>query len=127
MFINANSLTINGVSMGQYILSVDYGYYKLWGKDTGRNLAGVWGGSIIGIFPKLTLQFRKLTKAEVELLAPILDSGSLTVTYYDANKKANTTMSCYSTDWVLKNKSIVDANHKADGFSWSVISRSKRV
>ena len=127
MFIDANSITINGVSMGQYLLSVDYGYYKLWGKDTGRNLAGDWSGSLVGIFPKLTLQFRKLTKAEVETLAPILDNVNLTVVYYDANKKANTTMSCYSTDWVLKNKSIVDANKKADGFSWSVISRSKRV
>ena len=126
MFIDANSITINGVSMGQYLLSVDYGYYKLWGKDTGRNLAGDWSGSLVGIFPKLTLQFRKLTKAEVETLAPILDNVNLTVVYYDANKKANTTMSCYSTDWVLKNKSIVDANKKADGFSWSVIARSKR-
>ena len=127
MFTGSNSLVINNVDMSPYILSVDYGYYKLWGKDTGRNLAGVWSGSIIGIFPKITMQFRKLTKAEVELLAPILDSGSLSVTYYDANKKTSTTMSCYSTDWVLKNKSIVDANRKADGFSWSVISRSKRV
>ena len=127
MFTGSNSLVINNVDMSPYILNVDYGYYKVWGKDTGRNLAGVWGGSIVGIFPKITIQFRKLTKTEVELLAPILDSGSLSVTYYDANKKASTTMSCYSTDWVLKNKSIVDANRKADGFTWSVIARSKRV
>jgi len=126
MFIDKNSIMINGISMGQYLLSADYGYYKLWGKDTGRNLAGDWGGSLVGIFPKLTLQFRKLTRQEVEYLAPTLDSVNLSVTYYDANKKANTTMACYSGDWVLKNKSIIDANRKAEGFSWSVIARSKR-
>lgn len=127
MFIDKNSIIINGVSFGQYLVSVDYGYYKIWGKDTGRNLAGSWVGSLIGIFPKLTLQFRKLTKSEIELLAPILDSGYQTTTYYDALKKANVTMNTYSTDWVLKNKSIIDENKKNDGFSWSVIAKERRV
>lgn len=40
MFINANSITINGINMGQYLLSAKYEYNKLWGNDTGRNLAG---------------------------------------------------------------------------------------
>lgn len=40
MFINANSIKINNISMGQYLLSAKYEYNKLWGSDTGRNLAG---------------------------------------------------------------------------------------
>lgn len=126
MFIDKNSIVINSVNMGQYLVSVDYGYHKLWGKDTGRNLAGVWTGSFVGVFPKLTLQFRKLTRSEVELLAPILDSAYQSTTYYDANKKASVTMTTYSGDWTLKNKSIIDENRKNDGFSWSVISKEKR-
>ena len=39
MFINPNSITINGVSMGQYITEAKYGYNKLWSSDSGRNLA----------------------------------------------------------------------------------------
>lgn len=88
---------------------------------------GTQSGTLIGIFPKITLQFRKLTKSEVELLAPILDSAYQTTRYYDPNKKAMVTMSTYSGDWVLSNKSIIDENRKAEGFDWSVISTRKRV
>lgn len=40
MFINADSIKINNVSMGQYLLQAKYEYNKLWASDTGRNLAG---------------------------------------------------------------------------------------
>lgn len=127
MFVNKNSITINGVNMGQYIVEAKYGFNKLWSNDSGRNLAGSMIGTLVGIFPKITLQFRKLTKSEVELLAPILDSAYQTTRYYDPNKKAMVTMSTYSGDWVLSNKSIIDENRKAEGFDWSVISTRKRV
>lgn len=39
MFIDKNSIIINGVSMGQYIVEAKYGYNKLWANDSGRNLA----------------------------------------------------------------------------------------
>lgn len=127
MFLNRNSIVINGVNMGQYIVEAKYGFNKLWSSDSGRNLAGSMIGTLVGIFPKITLQFRKLTKSEVELLAPILDSAYQTTRYYDPNKKAMVTMSTYSGDWVLSNKSIIDENRKTEGFDWSVISTRKRV
>lgn len=127
MFIDKDSIIINNVSMGQYLVEAKFGYNKLWSSDSGRNLAGTQSGTLIGIFPKITLQFRKLTKSEVELLAPILDSAYQTTRYYDPNKKAMVTMSTYSGDWVLSNKSIIDENRKAEGFDWSVISTRKRV
>ena len=40
MFINRDSIIINGVSMGNYIVSAKYEFNKLWGNDAGRNLAG---------------------------------------------------------------------------------------
>lgn len=40
MFIDKDSIIINNVSMGQYLLSAKYDFNKLWGSDTGRNLAG---------------------------------------------------------------------------------------
>lgn len=127
MFIDKDSIMINNVSMGQYLTEVKYGYNKLWAKDSGRNLAGTMTGTLIGIFPKLTLQFRKLTKSELEIIVPILDSARQTVTYYDPNKKQQKTMTTYTGDYEFTNKQIINNNARNDGFSCSFISVSKRV
>ena len=127
MFLNKDSIIINGISMGQYIVEAKYGYNKLWASDSGRNLAGVMSGTLIGIFPKIILQFRRLTKAELEVITPILDSANQTVTYYDANKKVNVTMTTYTGDYEITNKKIIDNNSKNEGFSCSFIAVRKRV
>ena len=126
MFINKDSIIINGINMGQYLVEAKYGYNKLWASDSGRNLAGVQSGTLIGIFPKLILQFRKLTKTELELIVPILDSAYQTVTYYDPNKKANYTMTTYTGDYEVVNKQIINGNAKNEGFSISFIAVRKR-
>lgn len=127
MLIDKNSIIINNVSMGQYLVQAEYQYNKLWASDSGRNLAGVQSGTLIGVFPKLVLQFRKLTKAELEIVVPILDSATQTTTYYDPNKKANTTMTTYTGDYSIVNKNIINSNHKNEGFSCSFIAVRKRA
>lgn len=127
MFLDKDSIMINNVSMGQYIVEAKYGYNKLWSSDSGRTLSGEMSGTLIGIFPKITLQFRKLTQAELEIIAPILDSSRQTVTYYDPNKKQNTTMTTYSTDYEFSNRYIIGNGRKNLGFSCSFISTKKRV
>ena len=122
MFVNKDSIIIDGISMGQYLVDAKYGYHKLWASDSGRNLAGKQTGTLIGIFPKLVLQFRSLTKEELHLLAPILDSARQTTQYYDINKGQMTTMPTYTGDWEVVNKSI----NKNEGFSCSFISTEKR-
>ena len=112
--------------MGQYITEAKYGYNKLWGPDSGRNLQGTMIATLVGIFPKLTLQFRKLTKAELEIIIPILDSATQSVTYYDPKKKANTTMTTYTGDYEIVNKHIISGRAKNEGFSCSFISTRKR-
>ena len=96
--------------MGQYLVQAQYSYNKLWGDDTGRNLAGDFSGTLKGIFPKLILQFRALTKLELENIVPILDSARQTVSYYDPYKKAQTTMSTYTGDYEITNKNIIGEN-----------------
>ena len=113
--------------MGQYIVQAQYGYHKLWASDGGRNLAGVMTGSLLGIFPKIILQFKPLTKAELEIIVPILDSASQTVTYYDPNKKETTTMTTYTGDYEVVNKNIITGNAKNEGFSCSFIAVRKRA
>lgn len=127
MFVNKNSIIINGVNMGQYLVEAKYQYNKLWSSDSGRNLAGTQSGTLVGIFPKLVLQFRKLTKSELEIIVPILDSASQTVTYYDPNKKANVTMTTYTGDYEVVNKHIISGNVKNEGFSCSFIAIRKRA
>ena len=122
MFVDKNSVKINNISMGQYLTQVDYEYNKLWASDSGRNLAGKQTGTLIGIFPKLVMYFRKLTAEELHIIAPILDSARQSVTYYDDNKGMNVTMNTYTGDWKVTSKSI----GKADGFQCSFISVEKR-
>ena len=128
MFTNKDSLIIDGINMGQYITEVEYGYNKLWASDSGRNLAGVHSGTLIGIFPKLKVNFRKLTKAELELIAPILDKPTQNVTYYDPVLKRNYTMSTYTGDWATLNRNTFENVAKAnESFSISFIARKKRA
>ena len=87
---------------------------------------GAMSGTLVGIFPKLILQFRKLNKSELEVITPILDSSSQTVTYYDPTKHQNVTMTTYTGDYEIVNKSIIDGNRKNEGFSCSFISVKKR-
>ena len=124
MFINRNSIKLNNVSMGQYLLSAKYEFNKLWGSDTGRNLKGSFSGTLVGIFPKITLTFRKLTQAEMNMIAPILDSGSQSLTYYDPTTNSNKTITTYSGDWSYENKQIMTKN---ESFSCTFISRERRT
>lgn len=128
MFIDKNSLKVNNISIGQYITNVEYQYNKLWGSDAGRNLAGTQSGTFLGVYPKIVVTFRKLTKAELEYLTPILDSPYQTVTYYDPLKKANISMSTYTGDYSVANNNIIGQNnHKNEGFQISFISVSRRA
>lgn len=126
MFINKDSLIVNNINLGNYIVEAKYGYNKLWSKDSGRNLAGTQSGTLVGIFPKIVVQFRKLTKSELELLTPILDSARQTVQYYDPNKKTMTTMSTYTGDYEIVNKGII-GHIKNEGFQISFISTKRRT
>lgn len=124
MFINADSIEINGISMGQYLLQAKYEYNKLWASDTGRNLAGKMTGTLIGIFPKLVLTFRKLTKDEMNIIAPILDSSRQTVKYYDPSYNRTVTLTTYTGDYNYINKSI---SNKNASFECSFISIERRM
>lgn len=132
MFIDKNSIQVkitgmnNYLSLGQYLVEAKYGFNKLWSSDSGRNLAGTNTGTLKGIFPKLILQFGRLTKAQIEILAPILDAPSQKIKYYDPNKKTTVEMDTYTGDWELTNKHIINGNATNEGFSCSFIAIRKR-
>ena len=132
MFISKDSLKIkinqsdNYISIGQYIVEAEYQYNKLWSSDSGRNLAGTQSGTLVGIFPKIVVQFRKLTKSELELLAPILDAPRQYVSFYDATSKTQLEMVTYTGDWKVTNKNIVNSSKKNEGFQISFIAVRRR-
>ena len=131
MFIDKDSIQVkisggSYVSMGQYLVQAQYGYNKLFASDSGRNLAGVMSGTLVGIFPKIILQFRALTKAELEIVAPLLDAQNQTVKYYDPFKKAYVEMTTYTGDYEITNTHIINGDMKNEGFSCSFIAIRKR-
>ena len=132
MFIDSNSLQIkisggNYINLGQYLTQVDYGYNKLWAKDSGRNLKGKTTGTLLGIVVKLKLSFHELTQAELETLSPILNSDFQTTKYYDPDLKALTEIETYTGDWATLNRNTFSNVARAnEAFDISVIATTPR-
>lgn len=122
MFVDKDSIYVESLSIGQYLIEAETQYNKLWGEDTGRNLLGDFSGTFNGIYPKLILTFRKLNQAEMHLLAPYLDTPYHNVTYYDDNKGTKITKQMYTGDWGNKSNRI----GVAEGVQCSFISTKKR-
>ena len=122
MYINTNSVLIDGVSLSNYITSAKFGYHKLWGDDTGRNLNGDFSGTFSGVYPKITLTFKPLNNSEIQTIAPILNKPTQTVTYDDP-EKGRISINTYNNDWEVTYENI--SNGK--GVTSAFISIKKRV
>lgn len=123
MIINKDSLIIDGVKMAQYITNAKFGYHKIWGKDTGRALSGDNSGTLKGIYPKITMTFRKLNENEVGTILSLFNRAENKVTFYNPDlKKTIYNMSCYSDDQEMDQKYL----GRIDSYSSAVISNKKR-
>ena len=127
MFLDKDSFLINNVSMGKYVTEIEYGYNKAWGSDSGRNLKFKMSGTFLGVVPKFKLNFIPLTKEELELLAPILDSAFQNTTYYDPVLKRMNTIETYTGDWATLNKNtFANVARANESFNISVIATEPR-
>lgn len=122
MFIDKDSIKIDNVSIGQYLTRSKFGYHKIWGKDSGRNMAFEMTGTLGGIFPKITLTFRRLNEEEMYVISSLLNKASTTVQYYDPEFKSIKEIVCYSSDWEFDQKDC----GIAESFNASIISKKKR-
>lgn len=123
MLIDKNSLIIDNVAMAQYLTKVKFGYHKIWGKDTGRSLSGDNSGTLKGIYPKITMTFRKLNEDEVGVILSLFNKAENKVTFYNPDlKKTITNMSCYSNDQEMDQEYL----GRIEGYSSAVISNKKR-
>ena len=122
MFIDKDSIVIDGVSFGKYLTSVEYQYAKLWGDDTGRNLSGRFSGTLLRIAPKLILSFHKLTVADLQEISPILNKRYQSLVYNDPELGIKT-ITTYTGDWSITYK---DKNGKCEPFKISFIDTGTR-
>lgn len=72
---------------------------KLWSDDTGRNMAGVMKGSLIGNFPKIQLQIAPVNSDEMRELELIFDSPSIEVEYYNNKYGCTCTSTFYANEY----------------------------
>lgn len=123
MLIDKNSLFIDGIKMAQYLTKVKFGYHKIWSSDTGRNMAGTNSGTLVGIFPKITMTFRRLNDEEIGKVLSLFNKAENKVTFYNPDlKKTIYNMSCYSNDQEYEQENF----GKIEGYSSAVISNKKR-
>lgn len=121
--VDKDSIKIDGVSMGQYLIGATIGYYKLWSSDSGRNMAGTNTGTLVGIFPKVQLNFRSLSDSELNQILKLVNKANMTLTYWDTELQQEKSLSCYAGDVETPVKKL----GKYQSFSVSIISNKKRV
>lgn len=107
--------------MGQYLLKAKFGYHKIWGDDSGRNLNFETVGTLGGIFPKITCFVRSLYPNEIKLLAPIFDKARQSVKYNDPVLGVRT-MITYTGDWEVEFENM----QKGKAFSIAFIDTKPR-
>lgn len=119
MFINKDSLKINGISIGKYITEATYGFYDTWSSDTGYNtLSGNFIGTFKGTYPKITVKFAKsLSIADLETLTTsIFRTISQTIVYDDPDGTTKT-ITTHKGDLALKFTGI----KKKEAFSYDFV------
>lgn len=127
MLIDKDALIVYGYKLAPYLVDVEYGWNKLWGGDTGRNMKGSTSGTLLGIVVKLKLTFGKLTQQQLELISPILNSAFQPIKYYDPDLKRMNEITTYTGDWATLQKTTFSQVARAnESFSISLIAVDPR-
>lgn len=118
MFINKDSLIINDISIGQYLINATYGFYDTWSEDTGFNtLSGKFVGTFKGTYPKITLQFRKLKPEEIIHLTNTIFRTQIQRIVFDDIDGSRKTINTHKGDLAIKFNGI----NKSDGFTFDFV------
>jgi len=120
--VSGSLISISGTTLPG-LKGYEVQYNKLW-KDAERNMNGEVRASLIGIFPKIKLEFRDaLTENQVNTIINLLDQPYFSVTYYSPKHKANRTAQYYAADYAVE---ILDRSRSLfKGFSVSLVPVSK--
>lgn len=126
-----STITYNGktYSAGSYVTlgnktTYKVQYCKLWSSDTGRSMTGENKGTLIGIFPKISIKLGRMSEDDMSAIINLTNQSRANVRYYDVGAKALTTASFYFGDVSadLERKSTM--MHRATEFS--IIANTRR-
>lgn len=98
---------------------------KLWGSDTGRSMTGSNKGTLLGIFPKLSITLLPMTEDDMQVLIKLTDQAATSVKYYDVVSKSQKTNSFYFGDvqWEVLEANLV----RFGSVEFSVIANERRT
>ena len=99
-------------------------YCKLWSSDTGRSMTGENKGTLIGIFPKISVKLGRLSENDMSAIINLTNQPRANVKYYDVGVKALVTASFYFGDVSADLERQSTMYHK--GTSFSIIANKKR-
>jgi hypothetical protein len=98
---------------------------KLWGSDTGRSMTGSNRGTLLGIFPKLSITLLPMTEDDMQTIIKLTDQAATTVKYYDVVSKTDKSNSFYFGDVQWE---VLEANIMRFGsVEFSVIANERRT
>ncbi len=99
-------------------------YCKLWSSDTGRSMTGENKGTLIGIFPKITVALGRMSEEDMSAIINLTNQSRADVRYYDVGAKALISDSFYFGDVSADLERKSSMWHKATQFS--IIANRKR-
>ncbi len=94
-------LQINGKDYtGQILTPFEIQRNKLW-SSAGRVMSGKMSGTLIGIFPKMVVEFSLKNDVELSELMAKLDKAQQTLRYYDPRTRGIQTLETYTADYTV--------------------------
>ena len=99
-------------------------YCKLWSSDTGRSMTGENKGTLVGIFPKITVKLGRMSEEDMSAIINLTMQASADVTYYDVGNMDLVTASFYFGDVSAELEKKRSMYHKETSFS--IIANKKR-
>ncbi len=83
--LNKDSLVINGISIGKYIVKATYGFFDVWSSNSGYAMSNKFKGTFKGTFPKISVIFgSSLSASDINYLTNnIFRTTTQTITYDD--------------------------------------------
>ena len=126
-----STIAYNGTNYphGSYVplskkVAYSVAYCKLWASDTGRSMTGENKGTLIGIFPKITVSLGRMSEGDASAIINLTMQARADVKYYDIGKKDLVTASFYFGDVSAEIEKQRSMYHKSINFS--IIANKKR-
>lgn len=90
---------------GQILIPFQLERNKLW-SSAGRVMSGKMSGTLIGIFPKMVVEFHPKDAIELSQLMRRLDQAKQTIVYYDPRTRSMQSIDTYTADYQVITKDL---------------------